>query len=446
MLPAQKQEKASTNPTASAAGGFGKVLNSIHGLQQRLDDFSVEDVSHAQAKAENLIRELSFLQLKLNCLAVTGQTFSEAQRIIRSIPDDNFDRIDLDSLEKYPTLHLLIKASQLIELVRPRAKSFARYIDELTATHESAESITVHFNPQIMKALPSPFTQGESSSADEANGGVVSVLVPAETEADVAAITSADKDRAPSAEEASADLLSMPKNQDSEPENPVATARDQVSKSASLVVQPQSDTVGEKTPTAAKSDFDQRLLDDLINSYGDFASAPDLPVPGKASKPATLKASERNTRTVQVAAQAANVAAGPREKPPVKITTTNAVHANIRQADEPQRAEESGTSLTKQGEIDRQLKNIIKDYGEYDLYKRQSPLNLKVAGIVAFALLGLALCGFYFFKSPVPSAPINSAVQSETKSSSGFHVGDGMDKAGAGDQSRDRAINTKQTK
>src|ERR687891_2904818 len=106
MFPAQKQETPPPAATPSAAGGFGKVLNSIQGLQQRLDDFSVEDVSRAQSKTENLIRELSLLQLKLNGLSMMEQVVTDARRTIISIPDNNFDLVDFASLEKYPTLHL----------------------------------------------------------------------------------------------------------------------------------------------------------------------------------------------------------------------------------------------------------------------------------------------------------------------------------------------------
>ena len=117
--------------------------------------------------------------------------------------------------------------------------------------------------------------------------------------------------------------------------------------------------------------------------------------------------------------------------------------------------------MTKQGEIDRQLKSIIKDYGEYDLYQRHNPLNLKVAGIVAFALLALVLGGFYFLKSPAPetSVPANSAVQSEVKSSSvlsgsnssansapGRASGHEVTGAGTGERPSSAVTNTKQKK
>jgi hypothetical protein len=110
----------------------------------------------------------------------------------------------------------------------------------------------------------------------------------------------------------------------------------------------------------------------------------------------------------------------------VHVAVPDEVSAKIRQieiipspeAKQHKPAKEKVTGLTKQGEIDRQLKSIIKDYGEYDLYQRHSPLNLKVAGILAFALLALVLGGFYFLKSPAPqtSVPANSAVQSEVRS------------------------------
>jgi hypothetical protein len=61
--------------------------------------------------------------------------------------------------------------------------------------------------------------------------------------------------------------------------------------------------------------------------------------------------------------------------------------------------------LKKQGEIDQQLKNIIKDYGEYDLYSPQKSLNLKMAALAALALLALVLGGLYFFTGSPPAPP-----------------------------------------
>jgi hypothetical protein len=147
-----------------------------------------------------------------------------------------------------------------------------------------------------------------------------------------------------------------------------------------------------KGEEAASAAFDQRLLDDLIKNYGEFASpATSTPVepPTTPSRPAHAQAVRRELR----------------------------MH-------EPESPEQSVPNLTKKGQLDRELKKIIKDYGEVDLYSRQSSINLKTAGIAAFLLLGALLAGFYVFSSPnttsvgdVPETP-STAAQSQIGSGS----------------------------
>ena len=62
-------------------------------------------------------------------------------------------------------------------------------------------------------------------------------------------------------------------------------------------------------------------------------------------------------------------------------------------------------SQRKDGELDRKLKKLIKDYGEYDLYSRQTPLKLKTGVVAAFLVLTLIFSGFYFFSSPKSAVP-----------------------------------------
>jgi hypothetical protein len=71
-------------------------------------------------------------------------------------------------------------------------------------------------------------------------------------------------------------------------------------------------------------------------------------------------------------------------------------------------------NIKKHGELDRQLKNIIKDYGEYDLYPHQSSTSLKKAALAALAALVLVLGVLYLFKAP--SNGRNSAASSATQS------------------------------
>jgi hypothetical protein len=414
MFPAQKQETPPANATASAAGGFGKVLNSIQGLQQRLDDFSVEDVSRAQSKAENLIRELSLLQLKLNGLAIIEQIVADARRTIIPIPDNNFDLVDFDSLEKYPTLHLLVKASTLVELVRVRAQSFANYIDELNAAHESPEAMTVNSEPQS-KTPPSPFPQLEASAAIEAGGG----------------------------ENASPELL-LPRVQLDElpAQKPGPEKGGRHSQSASLLDQPHGER-DKKETISAKSGFNQRLLDDLIDTYGDFARSPNLTASLEAAKPVPPKPSEyKPLGAHSVKLEDMTLPAASPEAVRVQVETAKPVVTKNTQdeiifppaVEHPRPADAKVTTSIKQDEIDRQLKNIIKDYGEYDLYQRHSSPNLKVVGILTFAFLLLVLGGLYFFRSPAPvaSVPASSAQQSDVQSSSSSSGSEGAGTNSAG--------------
>ena len=67
--------------------------------------------------------------------------------------------------------------------------------------------------------------------------------------------------------------------------------------------------------------------------------------------------------------------------------------------------DEAPTTAKTRGEIDRQLKSIIKDYGEVDLYSHHRSPKIKPVTIAAATALILLLGAFYFFKSPSTPAP-----------------------------------------
>jgi len=75
-------------------------------------------------------------------------------------------------------------------------------------------------------------------------------------------------------------------------------------------------------------------------------------------------------------------------------------------------------SPRKDGELDRKLKKLIKDYGEYDLYSRPTPLKLKTGVVAAFLVLTLIFSGFYFFSSTKPAVPASASSTSQSQSSS----------------------------
>jgi hypothetical protein len=149
-----------------------------------------------------------------------------------------------------------------------------------------------------------------------------------------------------------------------------------------------SQNVEAKALVPSGTDFDQRLLDDLIKDYGEFASSPYVPAPIKPKKEAT---------TVKDDIQVANSS----------LT-----------ADEDDSPTRHLPSIQKEGEIDRKLKKLIKDYGEYDLYSRQSPVNLKTGVIGAFLLLGVIFGAFYFFSAPKPGASSQPAAITEAAETS----------------------------
>ena len=147
-----------------------------------------------------------------------------------------------------------------------------------------------------------------------------------------------------------------------------------------------------KGEEATSADFDQRLLDDLIKNYGEFVASPATSTP--AESPTT----------------------------PSRPAHAQAVHREVRMH-EPESIEKSVPNVRKNGQLDRDLKQIIKDYGERDLYSRQSSINLKTAGIAAFLLLGALVAGFYFFYSPntarVGDAPETPSTTAQSQIESG---------------------------
>jgi hypothetical protein len=190
---------------------------------------------------------------------------------------------------------------------------------------------------------------------------------------------------------------------------------------------------GEKNLAVRDSGFDERLLSDLIRAYGEFSpvskSSAGATTP-KTPSPASAESKIRGSGKTPVPAAESTIPNSPSVQEPVRenlvqeseSTGFALVPANVPilakpELERPERPTEKPTlpKVTKHGELDRQLKNIIKDYGEYDLYSHQSSSNIKMAALAAFAVLALVLGGLYFFKSPAPAT--NAAGSSITQPS-----------------------------
>ena len=153
-----------------AIGGFGKVLNSIQGLQQRLSDFSIEDITRAEANANTLIRRLALLQNNLVRLADLKCSLADTEAMITLIPEPDYHLIGPASLEKHPQLHGIVKASKVIRLLRllkiakasAESVSFDAEVSRLDVTSRLAPALT----PPKAQKYPNPVdkTHPEPSS------------------------------------------------------------------------------------------------------------------------------------------------------------------------------------------------------------------------------------------------------------------------------------------
>jgi hypothetical protein len=448
MLPAKKQEarpETPQNSPVSSTMGFGKVLTSIQGLQQRLEDFSVEDVVRTEGNAKSLVLELSQLQIKLETLAAVKQFVASANLLISEIPEENFEQIAPDGLENHPQLHAIIQASKLIRLHRlmQAAKAGAESIslDLDTGTLSSAISPPERSLPEFDATMtPSSEPAVEKLSvalfetlAEPIGAAVTSVSEPRES-VQSEEWTFSTEDKLDGFQEVVTARLGEFELGGS-PVGEVLVTQDPSVIGASIETgSPQSK---EATPSSKSAGaFDERFLSDLIETYGEFrissVGAPPVELPSKPepSLPSVIESETQlapvdssNPPSTQIAVinSEQRTPSLPAVEPhilPALVSTpsreeTKAFELPAIATPEKQKPragadakEKKLSALSKHGELDRQLKSIIKDYGEYDLYPPQSSINFKMAALGAFAVLALVLGGFYFFRVPAAPTPV----------------------------------------
>ena len=413
MLNAQNKEKVapSVSPVSEAvAGSFGTVLNSVQGLQQRLEDFSVDEISEAEALARTLLSRVSELAKKLDRLTEVQRSVAAARRSAPQGGIENIEIPDVKVLENSLPVHAIVQASNLIPFPRPKKAlseigensllTAAPAIDQAESLKSEADGSADNPEKTNDSDLENLAQNLEEAVAPELTSGQMLSINPEETEApvlpaalpidstvpqedfpshasedelarsEISRIFAKDFTRLPE-EEATELLANAPTFEFSKNEEPAVEAK------------------GEE---ATSADFDQRLLDDLIKNYGEFVASPATSTP--AESPTT----------------------------PSRPAHAQAVHREVRMH-EPESIEKSVPNVRKNGQLDRDLKQIIKDYGERDLYSRQSSINLKTAGIAAFLLLGALVAGFYFFYSPntarVGDAPETPSTTAQSQIESG---------------------------
>jgi len=446
MLPAQTQEfqpemaPVQHTPTPTVYG-FGKVLTSIQGLQQRLENFSVEDVSLAESDAKNLIQQLSVLQDKLECLAELKKFVVSANAQISEIPAENFDQIAPDGLENHPQLHAIVQASKLIRFHRimKAAKAGAESIsfDPESGVlniapsaapdrmgEREAELSPPSLGPEFSHSFDSQVEARSESTATQAGDALTE---PIPTDKDHEWVFSTDTEPQTSNDAVADHIFELAPAESQRLTNP-----DLIGKSQSETVTDgrEPPTVETKVSPGSVTGFDERLLSDLIETYGEFTVKAKLSEKTEAPQAAKLESGEfqivgapvQKPKSTKKQPADLEVLSTPdiEQSDSEKSQTLPALVLSPEPEDsksheplatsesEPFEREQRAPAIRKHGELDRQLKSIIKDYGEYDLYSHRSSMNFKTAAIGAFAVLALVLGGFYFFK--VPSAPPPAAV------------------------------------
>jgi hypothetical protein len=448
MLPAKKQEarpETPQNSPVSSTMGFGKVLTSIQGLQQRLEDFSVEDVVRTEGNAKSLVLELSQLQIKLETLAALKQFVASANLLISEIPEENFEQIAPDGLENHPQLHAIIQASKLIRLHRL-----------MQAAKAGAESISLDLDTGTLSSAISPperslpeFDATMTPSSEPAVEKLSVALFETLAEPIGAAVTSVSEPR----ESVQSEEWTFSTEDKLDGVQEVVTARlgdfelggspvgeVLVSQDPSVIgasIETGSHQSKEATPSSKSAGaFDERFLSDLIETYGEFrissVGAPPVELPSKpepslpsviesetqlapvdSSNPPSTQIAVINSeqRTPSLPAVEPHILPALMSTPSREETKAFELPAIATPEKQKPRAaadakEKKLSALSKHGELDRQLKSIIKDYGEYDLYPPQSSINFKMAALGAFAVLALVLGGFYFFRVPAAPTPV----------------------------------------
>jgi len=433
---------------SAPAGGFGKMLNSLQGLQQRLEDFSIADVTNAEANAQTLILRLRQFQDTIAAVALLKNAAADIDRSIAEVAPVDVEIVDPDSLENHPQLHAIVKVSKLIKLQKLMTalkagadEGEAIAVPDLMAATERSPQGQLSETPPAKLSDTSASIEADQDAAAKPADRAVDEPIPAslvetrdsitlasaaretaretpidnraatdfptalaefETAAAEIATTSAQdnqtqsKDFPAPAEHTPASLATanlpivepaplLP--QSARPKHAPAAKTKKQSKSHDRHAAPRDES---KALARANESFDLRLLDDLVSNYGEFAANPNLP--------ATVK-----KKDLQHFEPAPNAAAELRPEPATSDETIS-------------------PSVKKDGDFDRQLKKIIKDYGEYDLYSDKPAANIKKAGILAFVFLGLVFGGIYFFTAPPSTAKtapvsansVNQAVQSDS--------------------------------
>src|SRR5262245_37368481 len=424
MLTAQKEnsplETAPLPQRPQTTRSLDRMVTSIEGLRERVQGFTVEQVSEVDQRLRTMSLQLGELQQRLRALVEIKQQIAGLQKAVQQAEADSLEQsrmatlvepITVQSITQFRTL---LKFRRVIKLlkegksvsgvsasadVETRAPVLPKPVEITTEPPKNEQKLATDF-PAIQHELPERSTNENSvvvtSVALEQRERV---FEPGPMEMDFEPNDPFSNDPADAIFLDDSTASIQPREMIAE----FADTRDEPSPSHEAIFEefkgtgdmevhlatPETETMettGQTHTAPEEADFDQRLLDDLIKDYGEFTIVPSSTPKREAKKEHKL---EPTTATRVQGSATVNLPTQP----------------NL-------------PSQRKDGELDRKLKKLIKDYGEYDLYSRQTPLKLKTGVVAAFLVLTLIFSGFYFFSSHKSAVPASASSASQSQSSS----------------------------
>lgn len=350
MLPAQDDTEREDS-VSTLAGNLGslaasKMFSPLAGLREQLQAITLEEIAAADQQITKVLEHLQKLQQLIDRI----EQLRASQVEVEIAKNEYAQILEISQQEVAGRPVSTNPSGSLAGLVTLRGISKpASYSQTYQATVTPLKArIAVAPAVAIAATHHSDQSAGDVPPADDL------ILTDGETLAPGASAQSTSSDSFSAATETAAEAL------------PGVTAE--------TAMQPgEEPQVGEAAQEAGEStneepvDFDQKLLDDLIKNYGEFVATANPPAISEPELP-----TEADT-----------------EKPRV---TMHAVLGG--------RAIDKDPANRSQNEIDRQLKKIVKDYGDVDLYAQSSSLKTKLRVGAAFVVLATVLGGIYYFSKP----------------------------------------------
>lgn len=356
------------------------LLDSVQGLDHLTESVALDEIVEADEKAKRLIQRLSLLQINLANLDTIKRCLAGVREVTAGKSSDQRLEPKADSVKKPAQVQTGKAPSNLIPF--PGTSKTAREDSKQNPVDTTSSSDEKRKSGPADSALEKALSLAETHLAIE-NRRATKVddwnhpLPNKDTDRSSEKTASATVHATIVQTKVQSELSTLVKETSKQPESPEPmVASVQASHKESFAANPNPERVVE---SAAKLEisFDQTLLNNLIKDYGEFTIYTTLSTDAK-KEPTPV--------------------AGRIVVPP-PAPTAHALKAAVAHdaVERRQRAE---------GDLDRKLKRLMRDYGKIDIYSAGKKDNVKVVGLTVFALAVISLISASFFSfKKAPDVP-----------------------------------------